>query len=457
MADGYNTPRGREGRLSAYSGKTVGAPRDRSRSPDEAPSGRLQPSETKEEEEAIYALLDLGDDKGRVQLEAYMLSLEIERVSGALGRLPPSVEGGRRHLKHGGGEIANRAYKWLMSTIGAGAGAAMVASVAAPETTAALVELGTALAATPDAARSAADAAAAKAIRTAIPAAQTLGSFATAGVGLAGASYLFNHPSLVVGVGDIATRIAVTIGGASGALGPNWATFIHEGTAIGKMVLNASGNAAITIASRPYLIAAISYVLLAEYAKTKNKSVYQLISDSSKAVGSRMVNATKDIASRVASSAKAAASSTASDAIALGEDVKSVVSATLDDFNKWLEQGPNHAALVKLGQVTKTAIAERARVAAEETFKTARAERAARRAAVAAAEQRDAAIASAVAPLAPGGEEARAMEEARGPPQGQGGQGRRLTSRRRRRASAPRRTRRSSFGRRQGGSRRRRE
>lgn len=421
----------------------------------ESPFGRLPSSDTMTEDDAIAALLDLGGDKGRIQLELYMLSLEIEGVSGALGRLPPSGGGGRRHLKRGGGEIANRAYKWLMSTIGGAAGAAMAASVAAPETTAALVELGTALAATPDAARAAADAAAAKAIRTAIPAARTLGSFATAGVGLAGASYLFNHPSLVVGIGDIATRIAVTIGGASGALGPNWATFIHEGTAIGRMVLNASGNAAITIASRPYLIAAISYVLLAEYAKTKNKSVYQLISDSSKAVGSKMVTVAKSAASKGVSAVGTAASAAASGVGAFGADVGSVVSATLDDFNKWLEQGPNHAALVKLGQVTKEAIAERAKAAAEETFQTARAARAKARELKKAVAERDAAISSAVAPMAQGPPGEGAAEQ--GAVGMQQGQGRRLTSRRRRRAAyLPKQTRRSSSGRRRGYSRRQR-
>jgi hypothetical protein len=431
-----------------------------------SPLGRLPSSDTMTEDDAIAALLDLGGDKGRIQLELYMLSLEIEEVSGALGRLPPSGGGGRRRLKRGGGEIANKAYRWLMSTIGGGAGAVMAASVAVPDTAAALVELGTALLDTPDKARATADAATAKAIRSAIPAARAIGSFATAGVGLAGASYLFNHPSLVVGVGDIATRIAIAFGGASGALGPNWATFIKEGTAIGQMVLSASGNAAITIASRPYLIAAISYVLLAEYARHKGKSVRDIISDSSKAVGSRMISVAKSAASKgmsavdkAASAVKATASSAASGVGAFGADVGSVLSATLiDDFNTWLEQRriPGYDALIELGQVTKQAIAERAKAAAEETFQTARAARAKARELKKAVAERDAAIASAVAPMAQGPPGEGAAEQ--GAVGMQQGQGRRLTSRRRRRAAyLPRQTRRSSSGRRRGYSRRRRE
>jgi len=432
------------------------------------PLGRLPTSDTtKAEEEAIAALLDLSDEKGRVQLELYMLSLEIEGVSSALGRLPPAGGGGRRRIVRGGGVIADKAYKWLMSTIWAGTGAAMAASVAAPDTTAALVELGTALVATPDAARSTADAAAAKAIRSAIPAARAIGSFATAGVGLAGASYLFNHPSLVVGVGDIATRIAIAFGGASGALGPSWSVFMAEGSAIGRMIVKASGNATITIASRPYLIAAISYVLLAEYARSNGKTPSQLIIDSSKEVGSRMMTVAKGAAGKgvsavrtAASAAASAASAAASGVGAFGADVGSVLSATLiDDFNTWLEQRHilGYDALIELGQVTKKAIAERAAAATEETFKTARAARAEARELKKAVEARNAALDGAVAPQAPGPPGEGAAEQGSAGMQQETG-GRRLTSRRRRhRVSGPRRTRRSSSGRRRGGSRRRRE
>ena len=424
------------------------------------PLGRLPTSDTtKAEEEAIAALLDLSDEKGRVQLEAYMLSLEIERVSGAL----PPAGGGRRSRMRGGGPVANAAFKWLMGKINSAKDMVVGSAAAgAPDTTAAFAELAQALGAAPEGARKSVDATAARAVRATIPAVSTLGSLAPAAVGLAGASYLSNHPSLVVGVGDLAARMSLSLGTNLGALGPQWPQFISEMKSIGGLVRGAVATAAITIADRPYLIAAISYVLLSEYAKTTpSGSAYGLLVKSSR----DLVDNMKSLAGRAASGVKTMAASTASSATSLAGDIGNVLSEqTMKGFYEWLDQHhiPAYDDLTSLRGDIQKAIAERTRAAAEAALMTAREGRVKAREAKAAAAAEASAVASAVAPQAPGppGEGA-AEQGAAG--QGsvgmqQGGQGRRLTSRRRRhRVSVPRRTRRSSSGRRRGGSRRRRE
>jgi hypothetical protein len=398
-------------------------------------------------EVAIEGLLKLGSEESRVQLETYMLSLEIEKVS---GMLPAADAGGRRYMKRGGGEITKRAFSWLMSKIMATRDGA---AAAAPETTEALKQLGTELAKVPTAARKSVDAAAAKAVLSAVPVASTLGSLAPAAVGLAGASYLSNHPSLVVGVGDLAARISLSMGSMMGALGPQWPKFIAEMKSVGVIAGNAVATAAYTVADRPYLIAAIAYVLLAEYAKTtESKTVYKLIATSTKEIASKMQSAAATASSALAKGAADRLQSGVKEGQVFVSDVNSVVSAQINAFYGWLNTNP---ALKDLGDEIKKAIAERERIAIEQAYKTARDKRAEGRAtaALAAAAQKEAAEAlGAVAPFAPGssGNEGAASPVATG--------GRRLTSRRRRRAAyLPRQTRRSSFGRRRGYSRRRRE
>lgn len=444
------------GDVSSYSGlprnpgyRTTSRPRERPPGRVDyrtgEPLGPLPTSDTtEEEEEAIAALLDLSDEKGRVQLEAYMLSLQIERVSGAL----PPADGGRRRSMRGGGPVANAAFKWLMGKINSAKNMVVGSAAAgAPDTTAAFGELVTALSAAPEEARKSVDTAAATAVRTTIPAARGLGSLAPAAVGLAGASYLSNHPSLVVGVGDLAARMSLSLGKNLGALGPQWPQFIAEMKSVGVIAGRAVATAAYTVADRPYLIAAIAYVLLAEYAKTTpSKSVYGLLVKSSTDLAANM----KSIAKTAASGAKTTAAAAASGVKSIAEDVGNVLTEkTMRDFYVWLDQRhiPAYDDLVSLRDDIQTAIADRTKAAAAAALVTAREGRLAARAAKVAA----AAEASAVAPVAPGPGNAAELGMA-----GQGG--RRLTSRRRRRAAyLPRQTRRSSSGRRRGYSRRRRE
>lgn len=391
---------------------------------------------------AARTLVNMG------QLETGLLVAEIFRV------LPDSEGGGRRRRgQRGGGPIRAHAMAWLWGKISGGASyAASGAAAAAPDTTVALSELAAAAAKIPSESMKAVDAKVAASIKLVTPVV-SLASSAAPAVGLAGLSaYVYSHPSLAVGIGDFAARIAVNVADKVGGLGPTWQVLFKEIDASFTIAAGTATWGAKVAAGHPYVAACIAWVLLDQYAKSQNTTPLELL----KSTGSKFAGGIASVGTGVASGLSGAVAAAASDtANVLGEEITK--------FNTWLDQRhiPAYDTLVLLKAKIQTVIKERKADAADEERGNRKSARLAERAAAAAdaaAEAKAEIQQGAVAPLAPGGEEARAMEEARGPPQGQGGQGRRLTSRRRRhRVSVPRRTRRSSSGRRQGGSRRRRE
>jgi hypothetical protein len=141
------------------------------------------------------------------QLETGLLVAEIFRV------IDDSKSGGRRRRgQRGGGPIRAQAMAWLWGKISGGASvAASGAAAAAPDTAAALTELAKAVSKLPDESRKAVDEKVAASIKLVTPVVG-LASSAAPAVGLAGVSaYVYSHPSLAVGIGDFAARIAVNL------------------------------------------------------------------------------------------------------------------------------------------------------------------------------------------------------------------------------------------------------
>ena len=355
----------------------------------------------------------LSSEKSRAQLEAYVLSLEIEE---ALGALPPAdmdIDGGRRRRRmRGGGPIANKAFAWLWGKI-----SGTVKPMGDAETAKALGDVLTAASAQPAAAVAAVDRSAAAAIRSAIPVVQGVSAAAPAALVALGTNYLRAHPSLVVAVADYASKMAVKVGDNFGLLGPSWGTAISEFKDVANITVRAAKEGALIVADRPYVAAYIAYLLLAQYAKYKGTSITELL---------------KTTGNAVAGAALGSATGVASAASGLASDVASVSAAQYAEFEQWLNQRPDvDASLKELGAKVKTELKAKADAAKAKAKE----------------EEQKAVDMGAVAPQASGpGDDANPIQA-----------GRRSTSRRYRRASGPRRTRRSSSGRRQGYSRRRRE
>lgn len=390
---------------------------------------------------AARTLVNMG------QLETGLLVAEIFRV------LPDSEGGGRRRRgQRGGGPIRAQAMAWLWGKISGGASyAASGAAAAAPDTTAALSELAAAAAKIPSESMKAVDAKVAASIKLVTPVV-SLASSAAPAVGLAGLSaYVYSHPSLAVGIGDFAARIAVNVADKVGGLGPTWQVLFKEIDASFTIAAGTATWGAKVAAGHPYVAACIAWVLLDQYAKSRQPTTTPL--ELLKSTGSKFAGGIASVGTGVASGLSGAVAAAASDtANVLGEEITK--------FNTWLDQRhiPAYDTLVLLKAKIQTVIKERKADAADEERGNRKSARLAERAAAAAdaaAEAKAEIQQGAVAPLAPGAPGADEMESAVGPPRGQG---RRLTSRRRRhRVSGPRRTRRSSSGRRRGGSRRRRE
>lgn len=391
---------------------------------------------------AARTLVNMG------QLETGLLVAEIFRV------IDDSKSGGRRRRgQRGGGPIRAQAMAWLWGKISGGASyAASGAAAAAPDTAAALTELVAEAGKIPTESMKAVDAKVAASIKLVTPVV-SLASSAAPAVGLAGVSaYVYSHPSLAVGIGDFAARIAVNLAEGVGGLGPTWTALFGEIDASFTIATGTAKWGAEVAAGHPYVAACIAWVLLDQYAKFKGTSPIDLLKDT----GSTFARGIASIGTGVASGLSGAIGSAAS-------DTADVVGEEINKFNAWLDQRhvPAYDTLVLLREKIQTVMKDRAKELADGDRDKRKSARLAERAAAAAAEVK-AEIQGAVAPLAPGGEGADEMEKAVGPPQGQAGPagsgGRRLTSRRRRRAAyLPRQTRRSSSGRRRGYSRRRRE
>lgn len=383
--------------------------------------GRLQtaskiPAFNSEEVEAARGLVGLSSEKSRAQLEAYLLSLELEEATGALAPAM-DMEGGRRRRRlRGGGEVANKAFSWLWGTI-SGTLKPVGESLAASDTAAALGKVLEAAKSQPKAMVVAADKAAAAAVSSAIPVVQGLSAAAPIAAFAVGRSYLLSHPSLAVSIADYASRMAITVGDNVGVLGPSWGVFIAEFKSATGIALNAAKNAGTVVSQRPYVALYIAYLLLKQYATHKKTTVKDLLTDTGK---------------KVANAALSAGTAAVGAVGAFGTDFVSVVDAQYAEFEAWLNTRPDVDESIKaLGRQVKSELKQKA----------------------------EAAKTSAAA------EEEKAEEEIgdESPRSGTGAAGgrRRLTSRHLRthprRASGPRRTRRSSSGRRRGYSRRMRE
>jgi len=391
---------------------------------------------------AARTLVNMG------QLETGLLVAEIFRV------IDDSKSGGRRRRgQRGGGPIRAQAMAWLWGKISGGASyAASGAAAAAPDTTAALTELASVAGKIPTESMKAVDAKVAASIKLVTPVV-SLASSAAPAVGLAGVSaYVYSHPSLAVGIGDFAARIAVNLADKVGGLGPTWTALFKEIDASFTIAASTAKWGADVAAGHPYVAACIAWVLLDQYAKYQGTTPLGVLKDTGSAFASGISSVGKGVASGLSGAITTAASDTAD---VLGEEI--------NKFNTWLDQRhiPAYDTLVLLREKIHTVMKDRAKELADTDRDKRKSARLAERAAAAAAEVKSE-IQGAVAPMAqgPAGEgqaergAAGSDEAAMAHEQG----GRRLTSRRRRRAAyLPRQTRRSSSGRRRGYSRRRRE
>lgn len=376
-------------------------------------------------EPAAMSMMSLRSEKSRAELEAYCMALELEAAVGALPPADEMPEGGRRRRMRGGGPVANAAFKWLWGKISASA-AAVAGMAATTDTGTALSEVLTAAQTIPVRAAKGVDAAAAKGVRAVAPVVDTVVNAAPKVAGLIGLSYVYSHPSLAVGIADLAARLAARVTDAAGGFGPSWNTLYAEILASAGIAAGAAKDLGSLAVNRPYVAATIAWILLDQYAKSKGTNAMAILTTTG---------------NTIATAAKGAAGSAAAAAAGAGSDFVNVVNVQWNEFHVWMESRPELVDSLKaLSAEIKTEMTKKAKSV-----------------------KKDAAVAEeakvgAIAPIAPGPAGADEMESAVGPPQGQAGRGRRLTSRRRRhRVSVPRRTRRSSSGRRRGGSRRRRE
>ena len=370
-------------------------------------------------EPAAMSMMSLRSEKSRAELEAYCMALELEAAVGALPPADEMPEGGRRRRMRGGGPVANAAFKWLWGKISASA-TAVSGAAAATDTGAALGEVLTAAQTIPVRAANGVDAAAAKGVRAVAPVVDTVVSAAPKVAGLIGMSYVYSHPSLAVGIADLAARLAARVTDAAGGFGPSWNALYKEILASATIAAGAAKDLGSLAANRPYVAATIAWILLDQYAKSKGTNAMAILTTTG---------------NTIATAAKSAAGSAAAAAAGAGSDFVNVVDVQWNDFHDWMEARPAIAESLKaLNAEIKTEMKKKAKAVNKE----------------AAADQE--AKVGAIAPIAPG------SSGNEGAPSPMAGKGRRLTSRRRRhRVSAPRRTRRSSSGRRRGGSRRRRE
>ena len=389
---------------------------------------------------AARTLVNMG------QLETGLLVAEIFRV------IDDSKGGGRRRRgQRGGGPIRAQAVAWLWGKISGGASvAASSAAAAAPDTAAALTQLATATGKIIPDSMKAVDKKVADTINIVTPVVN-LASSAAPAVGLAGLSaYAYSHPSLAVGIGDFAARIAVNLAEGVGGLGPTWPALFGE---IDKSFTIVAGTAkwgAEVAAGHPYVAACIAWVLLDQYANSQGTKPLDLL----KSTGSKFARGVASVGTGVASGLSGAITTAASDtADVLGEEITR--------FNTWLEQRhiPAYDTLLLLQARIQKAMKDRAKELTDTDRDMRKSARLEERAAAAAAEVKQE-IAEG-SPKAGTGEAAKSGDGSAGDGSAKmedAGGRRRLTSRRHhRRASAPRRTRRSSSGRRRGNSRRRRE
>ena len=371
--------------------------------------------------EAMGSRTGLSGEKSRAELEAYCMALELEAAVGALPPADDMGEGGRRRRMHGGGPVANAAFKWLWGKIKDSA-TAVKGMAAATDTGAALGEVLTAAASIPSRAVKGIDAAAAKGVRTVAPAVDTVVNAAPKVAGLIGMSYVYSHPSLAVGIADLAARVTARVTDAAGGFGPSWMSLYKELAASAGIAAGAAKDLGLLAANRPYVAATIAWILLDQYAKSKGTNALALLTTTG---------------NTIAAAAKNAAGSAAAAAAGAGSDFVNVVDVQWNLFHAWMESREDIVkALGELRTEIQSKMKEKAKAAA----------------ALGPAAAAEEAKVGAIAPLAPGpsGNEGAASPVATG--------GRRLTSRRRRRAAyLPRQTRRSSSGRRRGYSRRRRE
>lgn len=370
------------------------------------------------------SMMSLRSEKSRAQLEAYLLSLEIEKAMGALPSADHEVDmGGRRRRFRGGGEVANKAFSWLWGTI-SGTLAPVGKSLKESDTAAALGQVLKAASEQPKAAAAAVDKAAAAAISSAVPVVQSISVAAPFAAVAITRSYLLSHPSLAVAIADYSSRLAMKIVDKMHLLGPSWGVFISELRVTSGIVLSSATDAATLVATRPYLALYISYLLLAQYASYKKTTIKDLL----KTTGDQIAGAAMGMGSAAVGSMKA-----------FGGDFVSVVDTQWTGFQTWLDaKSEVDDSLKALGGKIKEELKQKATDAKKDGQAKKDEENAIKEGAVAPP-----------GPPAPG-----LSAEERGAPSG----GRRLTSRRRRRAAyLPRQTRRSSSGRRRGYSRRRRE
>ena len=376
-------------------------------------------------EPAAMSMMTLRSEKSRAELEAYCMALELEAAVGALPPADEMPEGGRRRRMRGGGPVANAAFNWLWGKVKASAAAA-AGMAATTETGTALSEVLTAAQTIPVRAAKGVDAAAAKGVRAVAPVVDTVVSAAPTVAGLIGMSYVYSHPSLAVGIADLAARLAARITDAAGGFGPSWPTLYKEILDSAGIAAGAAKDLGSLAANRPYVAATIAWILLDQYAKYKKTNAMAILTKTG---------------NTIAASATGAAESVAAAAAGAGSDLVNVVNVQWKEFHVWMESRPEiNDSLRALNAEIKTKMTEKAEAVKKQ-----------------AAVDGEAKV-GAIAPMVPGssGNEGAASPMAQAGPAGSGG--RRLTSRRRRhRASAPRRTRRSSSGRRRGGSRRRRE
>ena len=346
------------------------------------------------------------------------MALELEAAVGALPPADDMENGGRRRRMRGGGPVANAAFKWLWGKISASAKVA-AAQAAATDTSAALGEVLTAASTVPSRAVKGIDAAAAKGVRAVAPVVDTVVNAAPKVAGLIGLSYVYSHPSLAVGIADLAARLAARVTDAAGGFGPSWKTLYAEISASAGIAAGAATDLGLLAANRPYVAATIAWILLDQYAKSKGTNAMAVLTTTG---------------NTIAAAAKGAAGSAAAAAAGAGSDFANVVDVQWNEFHVWMEARPAIAESLKaLNAEIKTEMKKKANAVKKEA---------------AVAEE---AKVGAIAPIAPGS----SGNEGAPSPMAQGG--RRLTSRRLRRSSGPRRTRRSSSGRRRGNSRRRRE
>lgn len=371
------------------------------------------------------SMMSLRSEKSRAELEAYCMALELEAAVGALPPADEMSEGGRRRRMRGGGPVANAAFKWLWGKISASA-AAVAGMAVTTDTGTALSEVLTAAQTIPVRAAKGVDAAAAKGVRAVAPVVDTVVNAAPKVAGLIGLSYVYSHPSLAVGIADVAARLAARVTDAAGGFGPSWKTLYAEILASAGIAAGAAKDLGSLAVNRPYVAATIAWILLDQYAKSKGTNAMAILTTTG---------------NKIASAAKDATVSAAAAAAGAGSDFVNVVNVQWNEFHVWMDSRPELVDSLKaLSAEIKTEMTKKAK-----------------------AVKKDAAVAEeakvgAIAPMVPGssGNEGAASPMAQAGPAGSGG--RRLTSRRRRhRVSGPRRTRRSSSGRRRGGSRRRRE